>query len=107
MIDSTRAALDFMEYLYKRFDGDWYHAIAAYNIGEGRVLQAIARNKKQGKSTDFFSLKLPSQTKQYVPKLLAAAQLLKHQKMIFPARRQGNWQRSPQPTMPLGRPRLK
>ena len=85
MIDSTRAALDFMEYLYKRFDGDWYHAIAAYNIGEGRVLQAIARNKKQGKSTDFFSLKLPSQTKQYVPKLLAAAQLLKHQKMIFPA----------------------
>ncbi|WP_288345136.1 LysM peptidoglycan-binding domain-containing protein [uncultured Pseudoalteromonas sp.] len=85
VVDSTRAALDFMEYLYKRFDGDWYHAIAAYNIGEGRVLQAIARNKKQGKSTDFFNLKLPSQTKQYVPKLLAAAQLLKHQKMIFPA----------------------
>ena len=55
VIDSTRAALDFMEYLYKRFDGDWYHAIAAYNIGEGRVLQAIARNKKQGKSTDFLA----------------------------------------------------
>ncbi|MDQ9092061.1 LysM peptidoglycan-binding domain-containing protein [Pseudoalteromonas haloplanktis] len=85
VIDSTRAALDFMEYLYKRFDGDWYHAIAAYNLGEGRVLRAISNNKKQGKPTDFFSLKLPKQTSQYVPKLLAAAQLLKSQKMTFPA----------------------
>ncbi|MBE0458104.1 LysM peptidoglycan-binding domain-containing protein [Pseudoalteromonas sp. KG3] len=85
VIDSTRAALDFMEYLYKRFDGDWYHAIAAYNLGEGRVLRAISNNKKQGKPTDFFSLKLPKQTSQYVPKLLAAAQLLKNQKMAFPA----------------------
>lgn len=85
VIDSTRAALDFMEYLYKRFDGDWYHAIAAYNLGEGRVLRAIKNNKRQGKPTDFFSLKLPKQTSQYVPKLLAAAQLLKSQKMAFPA----------------------
>lgn len=85
VIDSTRAALDFMEYLYKRFDGDWYHAIAAYNLGEGSVLRAISNNKKQGKPTDFFSLKLPQQTSQYVPKLLAAAQLLKSQKMAFPA----------------------
>ncbi|KAA1162807.1 LysM peptidoglycan-binding domain-containing protein [Pseudoalteromonas fuliginea] len=85
VIDSTRAALDFMEYLYKRFDGDWYHAIAAYNLGEGRVLRSIKNNKRQGKPTDFFSLKLPKQTSQYVPKLLAAAQLLKSQKMVFPA----------------------
>ena len=84
VIDSTRAALDFMEYLHRRFDGDWYHAIAAYNLGEGRVLRAISNNKKQGKPTDFFSLKLPKQTSQYVPKLLAAAQLLKSQKMAFP-----------------------
>lgn len=84
VIDSTRAALDFMEYLHKRFDGDWYHAIAAYNLGEGRVLRAISNNKKQGKPTDFFNLKLPKQTSQYVPKLLAAAQLLKSQKMAFP-----------------------
>ncbi|MGE6463111.1 LysM peptidoglycan-binding domain-containing protein [Pseudoalteromonas tetraodonis] len=84
VIDSTRAALDFMEYLHKRFDGDWYHAIAAYNLGESRVLRAISNNKKQGKPTDFFNLKLPKQTSQYVPKLLAAAQLLKSQKMTFP-----------------------
>jgi membrane-bound lytic murein transglycosylase D len=84
VVDSTRAALDFMEYLYKRFDGNWYHAIAAYNLGEGRVLRAIKNNKKQGKPTDFFNLKLPKQTSQYVPKLLAAAQLLKSKKMGFP-----------------------
>ena len=46
VIDSTRAALDFMEYLHKRFDGDWYHAIAAYNLGEGRVLRAISNNTR-------------------------------------------------------------
>ena len=85
VIDSTRAALDFMEYLHTRFDGDWYHAIAAYNVGEGRVKRAIRNNKKQGKPTDFFNLKLPKQTSQYVPKLLAAAQLLKSNKMAFPA----------------------
>ncbi|WP_105215159.1 MULTISPECIES: LysM peptidoglycan-binding domain-containing protein [unclassified Pseudoalteromonas] len=84
VIDSTQAALDFIEYLHKRFDGDWYHTIAAYNVGEGRVLKAIESNKKAGKSTDFFALKLPKQTRHYVPKLLAAVQLLKHQKMEFP-----------------------
>ncbi|MEO2281486.1 LysM peptidoglycan-binding domain-containing protein [Pseudoalteromonas pernae] len=84
VINSTDAALDFLEYLHKRFDGDWYHTIAAYNVGEGRVLKAIEKNKKAGKSTDFFALDLPKQTRHYVPKLLAAVHLLKHQKMVFP-----------------------
>ncbi|GEK08675.1 LysM peptidoglycan-binding domain-containing protein [Pseudoalteromonas sp. McH1-7] len=84
IVDSTRVALDFLQYLHKRFDGDWYHAIAAYNTGEGRVLAAIERNKKAGKPTDFFHLKLPRQTRHYVPKLLAASQLLKHDLMKFP-----------------------
>ncbi|MFY8274576.1 LysM peptidoglycan-binding domain-containing protein [Pseudoalteromonas sp. SSDWG2] len=84
VINSTDAALDFLEYLYKRFDGDWYHTIAAYNVGEGRVFKAIEKNKKAGKSTDFFALSLPKQTRHYVPKLLAAVQLLKHKKMEFP-----------------------
>ncbi|PCK30300.1 LysM peptidoglycan-binding domain-containing protein [Pseudoalteromonas piscicida] len=84
IVDSTRVALDFLQYLHQRFDGNWYHAIAAYNTGEGRVLAAIERNKKAGKPTDFFHLKLPRQTSHYVPKLLAAAQLLKHDLMAFP-----------------------
>ncbi|TMN88138.1 lytic transglycosylase [Pseudoalteromonas phenolica] len=84
VIDATNAALDFLTYLHKRFDGNWYHAIAAYNTGEGRVARAIRNNKKQGKSTDFFYLKLPRQTRHYVPKLLAAAQLLRDETMAFP-----------------------
>ena len=84
VIDATNAALDFLTYLHNRFDGNWYHAIAAYNTGEGRVARAIRNNKKQGKSTDFFHLKLPKQTRHYVPKLLAAAQLLRDEKMAFP-----------------------
>ncbi|TQF72622.1 LysM peptidoglycan-binding domain-containing protein [Pseudoalteromonas luteoviolacea] len=85
LIDSTNAALDFLTYLHRRFDGNWYHAIAAYNTGEGRVLRAIANNRKAGKPTDFFALNLPRQTRHYVPKLLAATQLLKQQLMPFPA----------------------
>jgi membrane-bound lytic murein transglycosylase D len=84
VIDATNAALDFLSYLYKRFDGNWYHAIAAYNTGEGRVARAISHNIKHGKSSDFFHLKLPKQTRHYVPKLLAVATLLRQKKMKFP-----------------------
>ncbi|MBD1583273.1 LysM peptidoglycan-binding domain-containing protein [Pseudoalteromonas sp. S16_S37] len=84
IVDATNAALDFLTYLHKRFDGNWYHAIAAYNTGEGRVAQAIKNNQRRGKSSDFFALSLPKQTRHYVPKLLAAAQLLREQEMVFP-----------------------
>lgn len=84
IVESTNAALNFLSYLHKRFDGNWYHAIAAYNTGEGRVARAISYNKRKGKPTDFFSLKIPRETRHYVPKLLAASQLLKEQQMHFP-----------------------
>ena len=71
VLASTDAALAYLEYLHKRFDGDWLHALAAYNSGEGRVKRAIAENKKRGKSTDYWSLKLPKETSEYVPKLMA------------------------------------
>ncbi|MFT6732474.1 MAG: membrane-bound lytic murein transglycosylase D [Polaribacter sp.] len=73
---STLAALDYLTYLNKRFKGDWLHALAAYNSGEGNVRKAIRQNKKIGKATDFWSLNLPKETKAYVPKLLALADLL-------------------------------
>ncbi|WP_338516897.1 LysM peptidoglycan-binding domain-containing protein [Alteromonas gracilis] len=85
IVESTNAALDFLTYLHKRFDGNWLYAIAAYNTGEGRVANAIRRNKRAGKSTDFFSLQLPRETRDFVPKLLAAAHILKHQTIAFPA----------------------
>ncbi|MDF4599160.1 transglycosylase SLT domain-containing protein, partial [Vibrio parahaemolyticus] len=76
---STDAALDYLVQLNERFDGNWEHAIAAYNSGGGRVSSAIRKNKKLGKPVDFFSLDLPKETSSYVPKLLALADVVANQ----------------------------
>jgi peptidoglycan lytic transglycosylase D len=78
IIASTDAALDYLETLHKRFNGNWFHALAAYNSGEGNVERAIRKNKKKGKKTDFWSLRLPRETRNYVPSLLAVAEVLKY-----------------------------
>ena len=75
-VASTRAALDYLEKLHADFDGDWLLAVAAYNSGEGNVMRAQRRNRKAGKPTDFWNLKLPVETEAYVPKLLALQQLI-------------------------------
>ncbi len=74
--ESTRAAYDYLTYLNKLFDGDWMHALAAYNSGEGTVMKAIRKNKKRGRKTDYWSLDLPSETEGYVPKLLAISRII-------------------------------
>lgn len=74
---STKAALTYLDYLHKKFDRDWMLALAAYNAGEGTVDRAIKRNKKAGKPTSFWSLKLPKQTKEYVPKFFAIIKIMK------------------------------
>jgi len=76
VLDSTRAALDYLQYLHEQFDGDWQLAIAAYNSGEGNVIRAIKRNTKAGKPTDFWHLRLPRETVTYVPKLLALVDIV-------------------------------
>jgi membrane-bound lytic murein transglycosylase D len=76
VVKSTEAALAYLTYLHQRFDQDWLLALAAYNSGEGNVNKAIRKNRKQGKPTDFWSLELPKETKDYVPKMIALAQLL-------------------------------
>ena len=78
IVASTDAALDYLESLHKRFNGNWFHALAAYNSGEGNVERAIRKNKKLGKKTDFWALKLPHETRSYVPSLLAIAEVLKN-----------------------------
>ena len=75
---ATVAALDMLEYLYKKTHGNWLYATAAYNTGEGRVLNAVKRNKRQGKATDFWSLDLPRETERYVPQMLALAEVIKN-----------------------------
>ncbi|MAO31393.1 MAG: lytic transglycosylase [Alteromonas sp.] len=78
VVASTQGALDYLTYLANMFDGSWLHALAAYNSGEGRVSKAIRANKKAGKPTDFWNLRLPRETRAYVPKLLALADILKN-----------------------------
>ncbi len=75
---STTAALDYLEKLHDDFNGDWFHAIAAYNAGEGRIQKAVDKSLRAGKSGDFWSLDLPRQTTEYVPRLLALADIIKN-----------------------------
>ena len=76
VIKSTQAAVKYLTYLNKRFSGNWLHTLAAYNSGEGTVKKAIRKNKRRGKATDFWSLKLPRETRNYVPRLLALVDLV-------------------------------
>ena len=73
---ATTAAMDYLQFLADEFDGDWLLAVAAYNCGENAVARAVARNEAAGKPTDFFSLKLPKETRAYVPKLMAMRRLV-------------------------------
>ena len=70
VIESTRAALDYLQKLHDMF-GDWHLALASYNWGEGAVSRAIEKNRRAGKPTGYTSLKMPQETAYYVPKLQA------------------------------------
>lgn len=74
VVASTKAALAYFRDLGKYFNGNWYLAIAAYNCGDGRVKSAI---RKAG-SNSFWDLPLPKETKYYVPRLLAVAEIIKN-----------------------------
>lgn len=76
IISATHAALKYLEKLHKDFDGNWLLALASYNTGERNVQRAIRRNQKKGKPTDFWSLKLPRETRGYVPSLIAIAEIV-------------------------------
>lgn len=73
---STAAALDYLQYLHDSLEGDWLLAVAAYNGGVGRVGRAVLGNSSHGRRTDFWSLPLPSETRTYVPRLLALSSLV-------------------------------
>lgn len=77
IVISTTAAIDYLGYLNATFHGDWELTLAAYNAGLGRVRKAIKRNLAAGLPTDYWSLRLPTETREYVPKLYALIQLLR------------------------------
>ncbi len=72
---ATDAALDYLQKLHNMF-GSWELALAAYNWGEGSVQRAIAKNERRGLPTDYFSLKMPDETRSYLPKLMAVKQIV-------------------------------
>ena len=67
---STHAALDYLENLHQKFDGDWLLALAGYNSGENRVAKRVRGNLSRGLPADFWNIQLPKETVGYVPKLL-------------------------------------
>ncbi len=75
VLESTRAALDYLQKLYGMF-GDWHLALAAYNWGEGSVGRALARNKALGKPLTYSELNMPNETRYYVPKLQAVKNIV-------------------------------
>jgi membrane-bound lytic murein transglycosylase D len=75
VLESTRAALDYLQKLYGMF-GDWELALAAYNWGEGSVSRALARNKAAGLGLSYSELNMPAETRYYVPKLQAVKNII-------------------------------
>jgi membrane-bound lytic murein transglycosylase D len=78
---STQAALTYFEQLRERFHGDWKLIFAAYHSGERTIERAIERNLSEGLGVDFYSLKLPTLTEAYVPKLLALMEIVSNPKL--------------------------
>lgn len=74
VVQSTRAALDYLQKIYEMHDRDWHLALASYNWGENAVARAVKNNRARGLPTDYLSLSMPAETRHYVPKLIA----LKH-----------------------------
>lgn len=77
VLAATNSALDYLEKLHGMF-GDWYLALAAYNWGEGSVSRAQAANRARGKPVDYASLRMPNETRNYVPKLQAVKNIVRN-----------------------------
>lgn len=84
---STNAALNYLVYLHKFFEGNWIFAIAAYDAGEGTISRAIKAIQPPNKNISFWDLMTPRETQIYVPRLLALAEIMKnpqHYKLSLP-----------------------
>jgi membrane-bound lytic murein transglycosylase D len=75
VLASTRAALDYLEKLHAIF-GDWHLALAAYNWGQGNVMRAVEQNKRARRGIGYEDLRMPAETRNYVPKLHAVKNIV-------------------------------
>ncbi|MDT3677423.1 MAG: transglycosylase SLT domain-containing protein [Burkholderiaceae bacterium] len=78
VVKSTEAALDYLQKIYALAGNDWFLALASYNWGENAVARAMRRNESRGLPTDYLSLAMPTETRQYVPKLIALKNIVLH-----------------------------
>lgn len=81
VVSSTGAALDYLSYLYNLM-GDWHLALASYNWGEGAVGRAVAKNQAQGQPTGYDDIRMPAETKNYVPRLQAIKNILRDPQLV-------------------------
>jgi membrane-bound lytic murein transglycosylase D len=97
IIESTHAAISYLDSLARQFDGDWELALAAYNAGPGKIRNAVRYNKKRKRPTDFWNLtKIRKETRDYVPKMLALKELFanpdKYQLNLIPVNNQVSYE---------------
>ncbi len=79
IVASTQAALDYLQYLYLKFD-NWKLALAAYNLGEGAVSKILAKHIHKGRTVNFYDVNLPVEVKHYVYKILAIKDIVANAK---------------------------
>ena len=97
IIESTRAAMHYLDSLSRQFDGDWELALAAYNAGPGKIRSAVRYNKKHNRKTDFWHLtRIRNETRSYVPKMYALKELFgnpeKYQLNLIPVGNQVSYE---------------
>jgi len=81
VLAATRAAMDYLQVLHDNF-GSWELALAAYNCGENGIERAVTRNRARHKPADYYSLKLPRETRNYLPKLQAVKNIISNPDML-------------------------
>ncbi len=81
IVAATSAALDYLQTIYE-MHGDWFLALASYNWGEGAVARAIKKNEAKGLPTDYLSLTMPAETRNYVPKLQALKNIFGNRQLL-------------------------
>jgi len=81
IVAATSAALDYLQDIYE-MHGDWFLALASYNWGEGAVARAIRKNEAKGLPTDYRSLTMPAETRNYVPKLQALKNIFANRQLL-------------------------
>ncbi len=78
VVQSTDAALQYLQTLQQRFGGDWLLAVAAYNAGWGTIERAVAKQRRNNRKVDVWTLEISAETRSMVARLLALAEVVRN-----------------------------